>query len=72
MSNIAPYMKAVVGALVAGLTALLPALADGAINATEAVTAVIAFLVALGAVYAIPNKDPQAEHQDESVQPPVA
>lgn len=72
MTTIAPYAKALVGALVAGLTALLPALADERLTSTEVVTAVIAFLVALGAVYAIPNRDPAADHQDESVQPPSA
>lgn len=48
------YAKAVVGALVAGLTALLPSL-DGGVTAAEWVTAVVAFLVALGVVWAVPN-----------------
>lgn len=49
------YAKAVVGALVAGLTALLPAL-DAGVNAAEWVTAAVAFLVALGVVWAVPNR----------------
>lgn len=48
------YAKAVVGALVAGLTALLPKL-DGGVTAAEWVTAAVAFLVALGVVWAVPN-----------------
>ncbi len=51
MSKIA---KAITGALVAGLTALLPAL-DGGVTATAWVVAAIGFLVALGAVWAVPN-----------------
>jgi hypothetical protein len=46
--------KAIVGALVAGLTALLPVLDDG-VTAAEWVTAAVAFLVALGVVWAVPN-----------------
>lgn len=48
------YAKAVVGALVAGLTALLPAL-DAGVTAAEWVVAATAFLVALGVVWAVPN-----------------
>ncbi len=55
MTNPAIYIKAILAALVAGLSALATALDNGAISAQEAVTAVIATLVALGAVYAIPN-----------------
>lgn len=49
------YAKAVVGALVAGLSALLPGLEDGALSGPEWVTAAVAALVALGAVWAVPN-----------------
>lgn len=56
----AAYAKAVVGALVAGLTALATALADGNVTAAEAVTCVVAALVALGAVWATPNQPPSA------------
>ncbi len=55
MTNPAIYIKAILAALVAGLSALATALDNGAISAQEAVTAAIATLVALGAVYAIPN-----------------
>lgn len=55
MDRVAPYAKAVIGALVAGLTALGTALADGAVSPAEWVGVAIATLGALGAVYAIPN-----------------
>lgn len=56
MNTIAPYAKAVVAALVAGLSAVATGFADGGISAQEIVLAVIAFLVGLGAVFAVPNK----------------
>jgi hypothetical protein len=55
MDKIAPYAKAVTGAIVAFLTAIATALADNGITGQEWVTAAIAFFVALGAVWAIPN-----------------
>lgn len=55
MSKLAPYAKAIIGALVAGLAALASALEDGSINSQEYVTIAAAFLVALGAIFAIPN-----------------
>lgn len=50
------YAKAVIGALIAFLTALGTALTDGGISPSEWIAAVVAALVALSAVYAIPNK----------------
>lgn len=70
--SIAPYAKALTGALVAGLTGIATALDDGSVSAQEYVYAAIAFLVGLGAVWAVPNDDPTAVHQDESVRPPEA
>jgi hypothetical protein len=49
------YAKAVTGALIAGLTALLPALDDGAVTAAEWVVVAVATLGALGLVWAVPN-----------------
>lgn len=49
------YAKAIVGAVVAGLTSLQAALDDGGITAQEGVAAAIATLGALGLVWAIPN-----------------
>ena len=70
MSKLAPYMKALIGALVAGLASLQQALDDGVVNAQEGTGVGIAFLSGLALVWAIPNRDPEAEHQDESTMPP--
>lgn len=56
MDRIKPYAKAIVGALVAGLTALGTALADDSVTATEWVGVAVATLTALGVVYAVPNR----------------
>jgi len=78
MNSVAPYAKAITGAIIAALSALsvalIPDSAAGAtsnVTSSEWVTIAIAFLVALSAVWAIPNTDPEAEHQEESVQPPT-
>jgi hypothetical protein len=71
MTKIAPYAKALIGAMVAGLGSLQQALDDGAVTPQEGTGVAIAFLSGLALVWAIPNKDPYAEHQDESVQPPL-
>lgn len=52
----AAYAKAIVGALVAALTALVAALNEGGVSAQEWAQAAIAGLVALGAVWAVPNR----------------
>ena len=69
MTTIAPYFKALTAALIAGASAAIPLVDDG-LTASEGLGIAVAFLTALSAVYAVPNKDPQAEHQAESVQPP--
>ncbi len=53
MSKIAPYAKAVTGALVAGLSVLL-ANADN-LTTRDYIAAAIALLVAGGSVFAVPN-----------------
>ena len=53
--------KAIVGALIAGLTSIVTALDDGDITNQEWVTAVIAAAVALGVVWAVPNKPETAD-----------
>jgi hypothetical protein len=70
--NIAPYAKAATGAVVTGLTALSQALDDGGVSAQEWIGVAIATLVGTYAIWQIPNRDPEAKHQDESVQPPDA
>ena len=75
IDKVAPYYKALAGIVVPFLTSVGAALlesSDGgtAITTHEWITAVVVAVVAGGAVFTVPNKDPQGEHQDESVQPP--
>lgn len=49
------YAKAVVGAILAGLSALAPTIADGQITATDWVLAAIATFSAFGMIWAVPN-----------------
>lgn len=58
------YAKALVAALIAGLAALATALDDSQVSAQEWVTAAVALLTALGAVWAVPNR-PVSEGDDE-------
>lgn len=51
-----PYLKAVVGALVAGLGVLATGLDDDAVSSQEYIYAVIAFLTALTVIWATPNQ----------------
>lgn len=68
--NLAPYAKAVVAALVAGLTSLGTALTDGKVSASELVSVALAFLLGLGIVYAAPkNADAPARNEDGNVDP---
>ncbi len=53
------YAKAVVAALISGLGSIATALGDNVISGQEWVTSVIAFLVALGAVFGIANATPK-------------
>lgn len=59
MMSIKPYAKAVVGGLVAGLTALGTAMTDDTVTTAEWVGIAVATLGALSFVYATPNRDPQ-------------
>lgn len=54
------YAKAIVSALIAGLTALGTALLDGRITAGEWVAVTLAFFAALSATYATPNRKAKA------------
>jgi len=55
------YAKALVGALIAGLGALAVALADNDVTSAEWVMVASATLVALGAVWAVPNATPPTD-----------
>ena len=50
------YLKAIVGAIIAGLAALATALADNGVTALEWVGVATAVVVAFGGIYFAPNK----------------
>ena len=60
MIKLSPYLKAVTAALVAGGSVLATKLADdssfGDLTAADWLAGALAFLVALGAVWAVPNQ----------------
>lgn len=62
MATIQPMLKALVGAIIAGLSVLAGYLVNDTslsdITAGQWVAAIIAFLVALAAVWAVPNNQP--------------
>jgi hypothetical protein len=62
-TTLAGMLKAITAALVAGLTALATALEDGGITAGDWITVAITFLVALGAVWTVPNLPAPAKEQ---------
>ena len=70
MDSIKPYSKAIVSILGALVVAVMQAFPESA--AVQQWGSIVAALVTAVAVYAVPNRDPQAEHQAESVQPPEA
>jgi len=69
VNSISPYAKALAGFVGAGLIAFLGA-QDGGVTQAEWVQIVVAALAGSGLIYVVPNKDPKAKHQAESVQPP--
>jgi hypothetical protein len=76
LSAIAPYAKAVLASVLAGLGAAKLALVPdengvSQITGSEWLDISYAVIASLVLVFAIPNKDPKAKHQDESVQPPA-
>ena len=77
MNKLSPYLKAVVGFVAPGVIALLAAVQDGSPSASgvtgpEWVGIAAACVLTSAGVYVVPNRDPSATHQDESVQPPAA
>ena len=53
------YAKAIVGAIVAALTALSTALDDGVITQQEWVTVALGLLTGLAVIWAVPNATPE-------------
>ena len=77
MEKIAPYWKAVVGFVAPGAVLLSAAVTEASkggehITDGEWITAILAMIITSAGVWAVPNKDPRALHQRESVQPPGA
>lgn len=68
MNKIAPYAKAVVAVLGAVLVTVLAQFPDN--ETVQTWGPIVASLLTAISVYVVPNRDPLAEHQDESVQPP--
>ena len=50
------YAKSIAGAVAAGSTALVTALADGSLSSGEGLAVALAVLASLGIVAAVPNK----------------
>jgi hypothetical protein len=67
VKKLSPYYKAAAGFLAAALGAT-----DGGVTSQEWLTILLAGLGGSGLVFVVPNKDPLAKHQRESVQPPQA
>lgn len=75
LDTIKPYAKAVAGFLVPFAGAIVTAVqltspGGEGITAAEWISAIALAITTGGAVYTIPNRDPKAQHQRESVQPP--
>lgn len=60
LSKPSSYAKAIAGAVVTTLGALLIALDDGSMTLADGVKVAIAGVTALGAVFAIPNAEPSS------------
>ena len=71
MEKITPYAKAVAAFVVAGASFAIPVVDDG-LTASEWLGIIVAAFAGLGIVYSVPNRDPKALHQSDSVMPPGA
>jgi hypothetical protein len=75
VNAIAPYFKAVIAFIVPGIIALIAAVSDGSDNGSkitgpEWIGIAAACILTSAGVWGVPNRDPNATHQRESVQPP--
>ena len=71
VNKVAPYYKAITGALVAFFSALIAGLQEGGLSWTEILTAIIALLVGGGAVFTIPNIQSNYPPQETPTTPPT-
>jgi hypothetical protein len=69
-----PYSKAIVGAVVAALTTFVASIQGRPeienLGTVDWLIIIVSAVVAGLSVFAVPNKDPQGRHQDESTMPP--
>lgn len=70
MSKVQPYLKFVVAIIGAVVTTALTQYPDN--HAVQTWGPIVTSILTAAGVYATPNKDPQALHQEQSVQPPGA
>ena len=63
MDKIKPYLKSLVSGLTAGISYAIPVVDDGVLP-SEGLGIVLAFLVGLGVVYAVPNSTYEPKHDD--------
>jgi len=54
--KISPYAKAIVGGIVAGLSAASVALSDGTVTPVEGIAITLAVIAGTGITWAVPNK----------------
>jgi len=54
--KISPYAKAIVGGIVAGLSAASVALGDGTVTPVEGIAIALAVIAGTGITWAVPNK----------------
>lgn len=67
MKNLKPYAKAIAAAVIAGVGGIALGYADDVLSKGELWGAISLGLVAGGGVFGVPNRAPDAEHQDDSV-----
>lgn len=66
MNQIKPYLKALVGGLTSAISYAIPVVDDGLV-ASEGLGVVLAFLLGLGATYAVPNLQSKSKKRDPNL-----
>lgn len=69
LTKIKPYAKAIIAIVGAAVTTGLVQFPDN--HTVQQWGPILASIVTALSVYVVPNKDPEATHQDQSVQPPT-
>lgn len=69
MKGLAQYTKAIVAAVVAGLSALQVAQADNVVTQNEWVTIAVAFVTGLGVVWGVPNVSKDGRNLSQPTSP---